>query len=406
MARLWSSGFELNTTGTDVEWSAQTGSPVIQTTTVRSGTYAGQITGMSSATRMAVRYDVATAGLTQLFFRTYFRVATLPSAENRIIGLSVTSNTAHTVYITLDNGGLLALFDEDGQIGSDSGALSLNTWYMIDILWDKSGASGSHIIRARIDGVEFAGAANRTIGAASVSSLVLGGNLNAEAQTTGNWYFDDVAINNASGSFQNSYPGEGEIIHLRPNAAGDNNAWLKNGGAAGDANNFNQLDEVTPDNGTTNLETSGVLDATDDYNMDATPAAMDSGDIINVVQVGYVGRAESAGDADGVVLRIKAAAAGTVEEGSLITMNGTTWKTNANADPRNYTLTLYDLPGASTTAWTKSDLDQAQIGMKSNDAGAVAGEASALWLLVDHKPAPPSGGTTFPGYYGFGQGFN
>jgi len=41
MARLWSSGFELNTTGISVEWTSPLASAFsVQSTTVRSGTYA------------------------------------------------------------------------------------------------------------------------------------------------------------------------------------------------------------------------------------------------------------------------------------------------------------------------------------------------------------------------------
>jgi hypothetical protein len=44
MARLWSSGFELNTTAAEVEFTSSSGSPVIDTTNPRSGTYSYKIT--------------------------------------------------------------------------------------------------------------------------------------------------------------------------------------------------------------------------------------------------------------------------------------------------------------------------------------------------------------------------
>ena len=86
------------------------------------------------------------------------------------------------------------------------------------------------------------------------------------------------------------------------------------------------------------------------------------------------------------VLRIKASSGGTVEESGNI-LATTTWQTNTAAAPRNYSLTLYDLPGASTTAWTKADLDTAQIGVKKIDGLAVLNRISTLWLLVEHTPA-------------------
>jgi hypothetical protein len=63
--------------------------------------------------------------------------------------------------------------------------------------------------------------------------------------------------------------------------------------------------------------------------------------------------------------------------------------TNANANPRNYALTLYDLPGASTDSWTKATLDTAQIGVRHTvDNGTNAVNVSTLWLLVDAILSP------------------
>ena len=63
------------------------------------------------------------------------------------------------------------------------------------------------------------------------------------------------------------------------------------------------------------------------------------------------------------------------------------WHTNAAASPFNYSLTLYDLPGASTTAWTATDLDVAQIGLEHTGGAVTATEVSTMWLLVEYTPA-------------------
>lgn len=379
MGRLWSSGFELNSTTANVEFTASAVAvPTIQTTTVRSGTYAAQVTSLGSGISKGLSYDYSSAVSNgPHFYRFYLRVATLPSAENYICYITGTGE----IDLTLDNTGALRLYDEDGVIGSPSSALSLNTWYRIEITFDGTAAAGSHIVRARIDGTEFAGASNRSM-SGGLKTFVFGGNLADEANTTGNWYFDDIGINDSTGSFQNSYPGEGEIIHLRPNAAGDNAQW-----AGGTGSTFAEVDEVTPDNATTYIQ-SNTLNQISDFNIDATPAALASDDTINVVQVGTRFTGEDAGSVVGFALRIKASASGTVEESSNIQFNSTTYFTNATAIPRNYALTLYDLPGASTTAWTKADLDSTQIGVKDTvDPGLDGIRVSTLWLLVDHKPA-------------------
>lgn len=386
MARLWSSGFELNSATAGVEWDASS-SASIQTTTKRSGTYAAQFTSFTSGVNKRILYQfLSAAGSGPYFFRTYFRIDTLPTAENRILLLnSLLSTGTPEVYITINDTGSLTLYDEDGAIGSASSALSTSTWYRIELQFDITAAAGSHVVRALLDGSEFAGSATRNI-SVGILCFGVGGNLALEAQTTGNWFFDDVAINDSTGSFQNSYPGEGEIIHLRPNAAGDNADWSD--AFIGDP--WEQIEEVTPDDATSYIQNSDL--GTSDFNLDATPAAMDSDDTINCVQVGWRFRAASVvGTQPITVLRIAASSGGTVEESGNITLSTATWNTNATASPKNYQLTLYDLPGASSTAWTKADLDTTQIGVRNTNDPTPQAQVSTLWLLVDHKPAGGGG---------------
>jgi hypothetical protein len=304
----------------------------------------------------------------------YYRVATMPSAENTIIGLSP-DTTTWTARITIDNGGVLRLYDEDGQITGTT-TLSVDTWYSIELQFDKSPSAGSHVVSARVDGTQFAGASDRNL-STGVHVLFVGGNLSAEAQTTGNWYFDDIAINDSTGSFQNSWPGEGSLVHLRPNAAGDNTQWI---------NAYTEIDEVTPNDGA-DIIRSNTTNQITDVNVDATPAAIGASDTINAVAVGFRFHGESSSANPTAVVRIKASSGGTVEESSTITPVSTTWFTNALTYPRNYGFTLYDLPGGSTTAWTKSTLDTAQIGARITSGNTNNFDFSTMWLLVDYAPA-------------------
>lgn len=388
MARLWSCGFELNTITAAVEFTATNGTPTISSTTFRSGAYALQAGSLSAGVAKGIRNQFASAaGNGPYFFRIYLRIATLPIIETSIVQLNDSNNFATPIVrISLDSGGLLALFDEDGQIGSDSSALSTNTWYRIEIEFDRTGAAGAHIVKARIDGTEFAAATNRNL-SAGIQSFNVGADLTDEVDITCDLFFDDLAVNDNTGSFQNSYPGEGEIIHLRPNAAGDNAAWTRGGADSGA--NWSQTSEVTPNDATDYVQsnTSGQID---DYNLDATPAALESTDTINVVQVGCRAAVSDATSADpDIVLRIKDSSGGTVEESASLDCNSVTWASPAPLPaipPFTYKMTLYDLPGASTTPWTKATLDTAQIGVREAVTDTHFARVSTLWLLVDHKP--------------------
>lgn len=396
MARLWSGGAELNSVTDGVEQTLHVNSPTIVSTDIRSGTYVQQTTSLASGTRRGIGYQFASAAADgPYFFRFYFKYKTLPSGNNIICTLnSQEVPSSGRVGIRLTSAGALRLVDEDGVVGSNSSNLSSNTWYRIEIEYNRTGAAGAHVLKARIDGNEFVSSTTRSL-SSGVHTLWLGGNLEVEAQTQGEWYFDDIAINDSTGSFQNSYPGEGEIIHLRPNAEGDTTDWDSD--TAG-PNSHQDVDEVTPDDITSTIWEWNTANSVHEFNLDATPAALASDDTINCVQVGvrYRGAAAS-GNAD-FVLRIKASSGGTVEESATIAPANTTWVTNANSTPRNYPLTLYDLPGASTTAWTKTDLDAAQIGVRMAATDVSSCDVSTLWLLVDHKPtaAAATGGNNWP----------
>jgi hypothetical protein len=196
--------------------------------------------------------------------------------------------------------------------------------------------------------------------------------------TSGDIYFDDLAVNNDSGSFQNSWPGAGSITVLRPNAAGDNTTWTPSAGS-----NYAAVDEVTPDDASTYVG-SNSAGQIDDYDIDNPGGTV--GTPINVVMVGvrYAGAGASANATFNA--RIKASSGGTVESSSNITPSNTTYVTNANSTPRTYPLILYDLPGASTTAWTGSDLTSTQIGLNLGTASTNAARVSAEWLLVEYTP--------------------
>ena len=393
MARTALVPFELNATDAGYEVTNETGAPnrpTISSATKRSGAYSLRISSLPSGAAKGIQYQFANNAsfLARWFPRTYLCIATLPSAENTIIELNdAAAFTTPVVKVTLDNTGVLRLYDEDGVIGSPSSALTADgtTWYWIDFEFYAVSGSATGVVRCRLDGTEFAGATDRNL-SVGINNLCLGGNLLLEAQTTGEWFFDDVAVNDPQGSFQNSYPYASNIIRLKPDSAGDNNAWARGGTDSGA--NWSQTDEITPDDAT-DYVASGTLNQVDDYNVEATPAALDSGATINVVVVGCRNTLSSATGGDPrVVLRIKASASGTVEESSELAKNNVVWNTNNDGTkPSNYLLTLYDLPGASTTAWTKSTLDTMQIGARISVDDSDQVLISTLWALVDYTPS-------------------
>lgn len=396
MARLKTLGHELNT-DLAIEWDGRYGVQTFSTTTVRSGTYSLQLSGLVTLTTKGLRYNFkSSANNGPFFFRNYIYFVSFPLIEDRIIVFNNTGDlTTPIVYLTIDNSGVLRLYDEDGQITGTS-TLSTATWYRIETEIDVTAAAGSHVVKSRVASpsqetadtyTEFASATNRSL-SAGVMSMSIGANLASEANATGEWYFDDHAINDNTTSNQNSYPDEGEVIVRRPNGNGDNSQWTGSDGNSTD--NYLLVDEVTPNDATDYVEskTSGQID---DYTVEDMPASMDSNDVINVVHVEARFIMSSASGTDPTaVLRVKASSGGTVEESATISFNSIAdWWTNSQAEPHNAILTLYDQPGASTSPWTKATLDTAQIGIRETNTDADLFRVTAIWMTVDHKPSPP-----------------
>src|SRR3990172_2303515 len=394
MARLMSFPFELNTIAASMDWqTSTTGTPVIETTDFRSGAAALRINSAAGAENIQHIFRT-TQG--PCWTRFYFKVVAGATGNDVTIIATLNGATARVgVLINADETLEFWNLEDSAQAGASSSAISLDTWYRLEYLIDST-TLASTAIEARL----YAASDESTLLWNPSGTINLALNPDRfrlgipSADATLDIIYEDGAINDNSGSFENSWPGEGEQIMLRPSAAGDNADWTRGGTDSGA--NWSQEEEAPPDDVTTYVQsnTSGQID---DYNLDATPAAMASDDVINCVQVGVRFAISGAGGADpDFVLRIKASSGGTVEESAALSGAGdTSYQSYKIATPRQYALTLYDLPGGSATAWTKADLDAAQVGIRETITDTHFVRVSALWVVVDHKPAA-AGGQTIP----------
>lgn len=373
MARLFSSGFELNNTTADVEFTNSSDANFISTTTVRSGTYAGYFYGT-----IRCWYDYKSSNSQAVeYYRCYVNFASFPgNADAVILSASQISGGAAKIQIRITTDGYLKLynFEDSAQVGSNSlDPLTTGDWYRIELKVDTT-TLATTAVEALIDGISFASGTVNLAG--GVGSIVLGNDI-ADIDNL-DFYVDDVAVNDSTGSFQNSWPGIGKIIHLQPDSSGDVEDWGP----------YTNIAEVTPDDASTK-NSSNTLNQESLYNLSAS--GLTALDTVNVVAVGVRFNGAGASANAGFKLEIEASASGTIEQSAEITPTDTTWVTNASAAPRNYALVLYDLPGGSTTAWTNTDLDAAQTGFKLTTASTNEVQISTVWLLVDYTPDPLAG---------------
>lgn len=383
MAFRWRTGAELQSVVAQVDFTAvRTNAPVIETSLQRSGLAAYRIANAAAAEGFTY---IFTAAQGNYFSRVYLKLVALPTLTSTLGGFSAGTNNKVTIRVT--SGGALQLFnaEDNAQVGSDSSALSTGVWYRIEMNVNTTTLNAT-TVEAKIDGAAaFAsGTIDLAVNPTSFGCFMLTGDLTLD------FIVDDIALNDDSGSFQNTYPGECKgIFHLYPNGNGDNSAWT--GSDADSTDNYLLVDEFPPDDATTYVQsnTSGQID---DYNIDATPAAMDSSDEVALVAQGIRAAVSdaTAGDPD-VTLRITMG--GTTEESASLDVNSTTYTSpTRNVSPALYELILYNMPGVSTTGITKSDLDAAQIGVRESATDTHFVRISTTWLLVEHKAG--AGGRT------------
>jgi len=389
MARLYTSGFELNSTSSGVETS-NFGGFTLATAIKRTGGYAMRIQNPAGTSGLEHRF--ASGNLDGPFFaRVYLYVATRPNLSITVSQLGDNTGT-RKAGITVEADGTLKLFGQSAQVGSASAVLNTGQWYRLELKYHNRAANTS-IIEGYLDGVLFASTSTWTTEGAVQFWRVgtVGG------AVTCDFYYDDLAINDGSGSAQTALPGAGSVVHMLPDAAGDGNTWLKSGGGAGTSTNYQDVDEVTPDDATTYLKRTSTTIKVDDYNcVGATAAGIGASDAVTLVQVGVRGGATNATVATtrDILLRLKSQASGTVLKSgaSAVRLNTTGWTTHTTVAPQNYQLTSYTDPQAGGS-WTPTLLNTMQIGMENQTSSTVEVRVSTLWALVEFVPNP---GVTVP----------
>ena len=186
------------------------GTPVIQNTVKRTGSYALQI----DATAATEYFRVSVAGSpTCLVGRFYFNYHSISTTGTRVFPAETAGGLVWNFKFVTATAKLQANISGSGA--QLSGALSADTWYRIDFRFDCSGTTGT--LDWQVDGVDQTQSTKTSMTPSAFIRFGLGEDTNV---TTCTMYYDDVAISITSGD----YPiGAGAVIGLRPNADGTHN---------------------------------------------------------------------------------------------------------------------------------------------------------------------------------------
>lgn len=357
MTYLTNTGFE---SGVEIELFDAQGTRSIQTTIKRTGAYAARTNPTTTATGFyGIRHGEGIVSVSlnaaTLYSRIYCYIATLPAANSEEL-ISIHTGTGYKFIVRVTSGGLLQAYAADGttQLGSNgTTALSINTWYRIDV---KVGTGASAAWEIRIGGLsELSGTAN--LGGTNAASLYVGKVTNRNGNSV-DYYWDDVAIRD------DDYPSDGAVKIMKPSADGNYTTWTI-GAGAGDK--WQQIDEVTHDSNTTYLLSTGTIGQAYTAALESTTTAGIAGPINGSRMMLIVAR-NSAGAA--ILTRIRSSS--TDSDGISNTLGAAYAVISrlAATDP------------ATGVAWTAGGLDGAEVGAVEN-ATTTQSRLTAAYMMVD-----------------------
>ena len=320
--RLFTSGFEENNL-TQTMWSSSSASPTFVTTQVHSGTYALEI----DATQEFVRRTLASSVTSGTYFvRLYLRISTLPGTQAAECFATRNSSLTAAQRVTISTSGVLTLLNDVASTSATGSTLSTGQWYRMEVRILVSDTVGE--VELLVDGVSVASLTAQDTLNGNLDNFVFGV-LNT-GSTARVFQYDDIAINDANGTFQASWPGAGKIAMVKP-ASDDTVTWTKTGANCSATTNADCVDDEpgTPDDTSGYNNTSTVQ--TDRLNTTGLPSEVPSdADIILVDVYARIGGSSTTGtNTARVTLWDEGGSKSAGPTGALCDVNGWTFMTRS-----------------------------------------------------------------------------
>lgn len=394
-ARLFTCGFEEGILTTTTMWAVAGAGTSVVTTTPHSGTYTGKNTGTTGKSFQLTLNAAVTSGT--YFTRFYWQTNATGVGDSRIFrAMSQTSVGGVEIYKV--NGGTIRLSNVVASTSVDSSAaVSINTWYRLELKHVISDTVG-YLVLNIYNGDSTTVSETLVLGASDANGT--GANADTLPTNIDIWSFDeslnsssltylwdDIAINDATGSFQTSYPGAGKTFLLVP----DSNVsmtWEAAGGAANSADfaQINDLgsqaiDDTKYNAADTTLDALDALGNTDQLGLTNLGAEVTSNAVLAVIHVyGRIGSNQTSSAKMQFDLWDEAA---TKTNGPFVNTNVNGWKITTTTESYAY----------NAAAKTKANLDSFNVGYEDITDTIVARprRISAIWLNVEWLEAPASG---------------
>jgi len=373
--RLFTTGAEENNvvSGGPV-WSSATGAGLITVTTpVYSGTYAFR--ALTSAAARADRRDLAasdTAGTYYIRFR--LRRAITPSTTVSVFDARSSGGVAGW-HVTLDNSNVLTLVNDADTSSIAGPTLTVDTWYRIEIGVVLSDTTGT--LELLVDGASQGTLSSKDTLPTNIQQFLFG----VITVSTSDIYLDDIAINDETGSFATSWPGDWNIALAEP--GGDiTNDWEDETAGASTYANVNEFPGAA-DDANYNVE-AAALNSVDRFSLATLPAEIPSSATMNLMHVvARIGSNQTSAASGNLRVWDEA---GSSSDGSTFSANVNGWKV-ANTAGASYPVTL--------SGKSKANVQDYDLGyINTTNVATRPRRVSVLWANVEWQPAAVVVGAT------------
>ena len=229
---------------------------------------------------------------------------------------------------------------------ADGNILLDGTWYALEFHFKISDADG--IMQAKANGVlalDYSGdtkpGADTTLD--NIYILAIGSSGRTQ-------YYDDIAINDTTGSVDNSWCGDGRIIAIKPNANGDVTGLLNSAG--NQTNNYTYVDDI-PSDGDTTFVSGSEVDLYDLYGAESP-----------TIPTGYIPK--------GFWVEGRAKTTGSGIMSPMLKTSGSEITSGSVALGYEYAPIIgdyYSSDPITSGSWSQETLDAIQIGVKISGSG-------------------------------------
>jgi hypothetical protein len=233
MARIWQEGFEDGLPYTGYLEGNPNSQQVNEYSIATFPYYAALSEGRNACSKYSLKFDNGSAAGVQLtktlntsisegYFRVHFKYTSVtPYSDSEVIRIRDTSGNIliAIVHSSTQNTFKVKVRKAGSYADAYTFNLSSNTWIKFDIYFKANSSTGAYTVKK--DDVVIKEETGINTGSLNLSQVVLGHTL----QTSNVYYFDDIALNDTSGSANNSWCGSGTIVSLKPKGEGNKSQW-------------------------------------------------------------------------------------------------------------------------------------------------------------------------------------